>query len=249
MKKTKLGEKDVIVTMLEESGKLLKGVAKGARKPGGSFSARLELFSEVDVLMAEGRSLDVVCEARLRKGAKVVDAADVMEKPACAAPLAELACNVAQPDLEQPRIFDMTVAAFDRIFEPSTSSLEALSIAAAGLWKVISQAGFRPSLSRCALCGEPVEDIDASGRIAISLSDGGIVCGNCQRPADAFLADANAVRWCDALIRMRYDEVVESAIDERSCAAVLQLARAWARVHTGRDLRSIDFLLVSGLYG
>ena len=39
LRKTKLGERDLIVTLLAESGALLKCVAKGARKPGGSFAA------------------------------------------------------------------------------------------------------------------------------------------------------------------------------------------------------------------
>ena len=248
LKKTKLGEKDVIVTMLDESGMLLKGVAKGARKPGGSFAARLESFSEVEVLMAEGRSLDVVCDAKLRKGALQAGNDGAVEKAACAAPIAELAGNIAQPDLEQPRIFDMVGAAFDRIFRESTSRTAALSISAAGLWKVMSQVGFRPSFARCALCGGPVGGIEDAGQVALSLADGGIVCDDCMRPPDAFLVDANTVRWCDSLIRMRYDEVALTDIDAGTCMAVLQLARAWARVHTGRDLKSVDFLLVSGLY-
>ena len=60
---TKLGEQDLIVTLLAESGAQLRAVAKGARKPGGRLAARSELFCETDFLIAKGRSHDVVAEA------------------------------------------------------------------------------------------------------------------------------------------------------------------------------------------
>ena len=40
-------------------------VAKGARKPGGRLAARCELFCTVDLLLARGRSLDIVSQAEL----------------------------------------------------------------------------------------------------------------------------------------------------------------------------------------
>ena len=68
VRKTKLGESDLILTLLAEDGSQLRAVAKGARKPKSSFASRLELFSVADVLCARGRSLDVVSEARLVEG-------------------------------------------------------------------------------------------------------------------------------------------------------------------------------------
>lgn len=249
LKKTKLGEKDLIATMLDESGMLVKGVAKGGRKPGGSFAARLELFSEADALLASGRSLDVVCDARIIRPGVGANPADIAERSSCAAPLAELLCTVAQPDLPQPRIFDISKAAFDRILSRETAAGDSLAILSASLWKVMSQAGFRPSFSRCSLCGEPFAGVDGQARVAMSVADGGVVCDDCQRPADALEVDANAVRWCEALIRSRFDEVVASGIDVASCFATLQLARMWAGAHSGRNLKSLDFLFTSGLYG
>ena len=68
VRKTKLGESDLILSLLTEDGSQLRAVAKGARKPKSSFASRLELFSVADILCAKGRSLDVVSEARLVEG-------------------------------------------------------------------------------------------------------------------------------------------------------------------------------------
>lgn len=242
LKKTKLREKDLIVSFLAEDGSLLQGVAKGARKPGGSLAGRLEFFSCVDLLMAQGRSLDTVCEARL---AGAVEAGALgMEQAAAASPLAELACTVAQPDLPQPRLFDLVRAAFGRIASAGPDS--AATFLAAALWKVMAQAGFRPCFGACALCGNGLA-ADGRAQVVFSVEGGGAVCGDCPRPADALLVDANVVGWCDALMMARFDEVEGFGCDVATALSALHLARAWARHHTGRDLKSLDFLFASGL--
>ena len=67
LRKTKLGESDLILTLLSSDGSQIRAVAKGARKPKSPFSTRLELHAVSDVLIAQGRSLDIVKEARLTR--------------------------------------------------------------------------------------------------------------------------------------------------------------------------------------
>ena len=63
--KTKLGESDLILTLLADDGRQVRAVAKGARKPGSKLAARCELCCEVDLLLAHGRNLDIVSQAAL----------------------------------------------------------------------------------------------------------------------------------------------------------------------------------------
>ena len=50
IKKTKLGESDLILTLLAQDGAQLRVIAKGARKPQSPFASRLELFAVSDLL-------------------------------------------------------------------------------------------------------------------------------------------------------------------------------------------------------
>ncbi|MFR6500763.1 MAG: DNA repair protein RecO [Collinsella sp.] len=86
--KTKLKETDLILTMLDERGRQVRAVAKGARKPGGRLAARCELFCTVDMLLAHGRSLDVVSQAELLE-AQLGAAPDY--DTTCASAIAEVA--------------------------------------------------------------------------------------------------------------------------------------------------------------
>ncbi|TLM78904.1 MAG: hypothetical protein FDZ70_03415 [Actinobacteria bacterium] len=60
LRKTKLGETDLILTLLAEDGRQLRAVARGARKPGSRFGARLEPGAVGDLLLHTGRTLDHV---------------------------------------------------------------------------------------------------------------------------------------------------------------------------------------------
>jgi DNA repair protein RecO (recombination protein O) len=59
----KLGEADRIVTMLSRSHGKLRAVAKGVRRTSSRFGARLEPFMVADVLLYQGRNLDIVQQA------------------------------------------------------------------------------------------------------------------------------------------------------------------------------------------
>src|SRR5437870_3852965 len=62
LRSVKLGETDRIVTFLTEGRGKVRGVAKGVRRPGSRFGARLEPTSHVALQLYEGRNLDVVTQ-------------------------------------------------------------------------------------------------------------------------------------------------------------------------------------------
>ena len=59
----KLGEADRIVTLLSRRHGKVRAVAKGVRRTSSRFGARLEPFMVADVLLYQGRSLDIVQQA------------------------------------------------------------------------------------------------------------------------------------------------------------------------------------------
>lgn len=75
LRTVKLGEADRIVTLLTRDHGKIRAVAKGVRRTKSRFGGRLEPFMRVSLLIAEGRSLDViscrvgvgVCERHLHR--------------------------------------------------------------------------------------------------------------------------------------------------------------------------------------
>ena len=243
VKKTKLGEPDLILTFLADDGSQRRAVAKGARKPTSPFAARLEVFSQADVLIAQGRSLDIVKEARLASGRPNLHGS--VERAACAAPVAELLEKISQPGLPVARLFDMSAVALDAL---ESSRLEACpTLCAAALLKGVSLCGFKPSFDRCACCGKGVAR-DGGRPVPFSVSEGGVLCDGCSKGSDAVPVDASTLQWCRALLGSTFERIASFDVDQAAAFAVLQLVGQWVRFHVGSSVKSLSFLFSSGLF-
>lgn len=243
LRKTKLGEKDLIVTVLDESGSLLRAVAKGARKPGGSYAARLELFSIVDLMLAQGKNLDVITGATFTGEASCIPLG--IEQAACASVLAELLATIAQEDLPHDRLYAMSKAAFEGMAQDGPG--QALALCASALLKALAYAGFRPSFTSCVICGSGIK-APVGATVSFSVSEGGAVCASCPLPPDAARYDSHTITWSDALMRSRFEDVAGFGCDAGTLFEILHLVRQWTRVHAGKNLKSLDFLLSRGLF-
>ena len=236
LRKKKLRESDLIVTFINDAGEKIDAVAHGARRPGGSLAGRMETYSEVDLVCSKGRNLDVVSDCRL-----VSDASRrfEMEQAMCAAPVAELLCALIQPELKQERLYDLARSAFDAIAasEPDFAPV----LAAAALLKACAVSGLRPVFASCVLCGTELPQ--EAGKTAFSCSEGGMVCDSCRRPYDAIVVDRETLRWCNALLYSRFEEIAMFSKAPGAASAVFEVARSWIFAHVGVRLKSLDMLM------
>ncbi|WP_172135552.1 DNA repair protein RecO [Adlercreutzia sp. ZJ473] len=241
LRKTKLEESDLILTLLAEDGSQLRAVAKGARKPRSSFASRLELYSEVDLLCARGRSLDVVKEARLVKGRDALRTS--VERAAGAACASELVERVSLEHVCAPRLFAATGVALDSLARASVAQVPIIT--AAHLLKAFSLAGLRPSLEACVACGSPAEP--AAGQVRFSAPDGGVVCARCASRVQTTLLPEQTRAWACALIASTFAQIEQMDAPAQAGVDLLQLCQAWAAAHLGVRLKSVQFLLTCGL--
>ena len=58
-----LGESDKIITLFSAERGLIRAVAKGVRKPGSKIAGRADLLAVNRLLLANGRSLDIITQA------------------------------------------------------------------------------------------------------------------------------------------------------------------------------------------
>lgn len=232
--RTKLGEQDLILTLLAQDGRQLRAVAKGARRPGGRLAARAELFCETDLLLASGRSLDVVSEAslvdahpRLRGDYERVSAASAV------AEVARLTCYEDAPDGFLYPICSRALSACEQA--PDRACLDL--VAAGYAVKALAHGGWRPELGSCCACGDP----DVS---FFSASAGGTLCASCAREVPgAQELGPSMLAWLRALLGCTFDELLAAAPDGATALSLLGLAHGWAATHLGCRLRALEFLV------
>lgn len=243
LRRTKLGESDLILTLLDEDGSQKRSVAKGARRPKSSFAARTEPFCVIDALLAKGRSLDILKEARL------VAAHDALrcnlEASSAAAPVAELLGRTSQRDLPNPRLFQSAARALEAM--DAADDNHRLALSAAELLKILAFSGLRPSLEVCIGCGEAVALSDGA-RISFSAAGGGVLCDACRGIDESVPVDAATLCWAQYFLTSTFDAIAEGPADLSASFAVLHLVQELVRAHIGSSLKSLEFLFTSGLF-
>jgi DNA repair protein RecO (recombination protein O) len=176
----KLGETDRIVTILSQGHGKVRAVAKGVRKPGSRFGARLEPMTHVAFQCYRGRSdLDIVNQT------ETIDANRALrEHYGClthAVSMLEATDQVAQEREPNPALYRMLVRAL-RTLAATPSPL----VSSAFFWKLLSLEGFHPMLDQCVRCGATADDDPESGAapitfVAFDLDEGGVLCDACGR--------------------------------------------------------------------
>ncbi len=269
LRKTKLKETDLIVTLLREDGSIARAVAHGARKPKSPFAARLEPCAVIDALIARGRSLDVVQETRFVKSMRAVRAD--FDASSASLPIVEFAFRTAEEGLENPRLFQCAVAALGAM-ERSLEACQAEEgtpgapaapgaiaacrlLCAACLLKELAFAGFRPSLAHCAACGEPIAFDRAT--VAFDAREGGLLCDECDAALHASATphgparhgtrrvNAGACLLARDLLHRPFADAASLQADEAHVRDVLRLVQDLADEHVGSRLRSLSFLLAT----
>lgn len=232
--RTKLGETDLILTLLADDGRQLRAVAKGARKPGGRLAARVELFCECDFLMACGRSLDVVSEAGL------VDAHPRLrgdyERVAAASAVCEVCRLTCFEGAEDPYLFAILHRALRACEEADGQPHLDLAVAAYAM-KVLAHAGWRPELDACCACGDPAPS-------RFSPAAGGLLCSSCAKDvAGAQEVTPAQVAWLRTLMHSTFDELMRAPIDASCAVWLLGVAHLWCATHLDARLRAMEFAL------
>ena len=238
--KTKLKETDLILTLVGESGRQIRAVAKGARKPGSRLAARCELCCEVDVLFAHGRNLDIVSQADLI--ASPLGAQPSYELLTAASAVAEVAETCTYEDAEDPFVSAITRAVLAHLAAAASDALAQSPahldlLVAAYIFKLLSHVGYRPDYSACVACGDPSPGY-------FSAQAGGLLCASCASGVPGCEpVDANMARWLEGIVSMRFSELAIAPIDSHTAARVLGLAHLWAATHLECRLRALEFLL------
>lgn len=249
LRKTKLGESDLIVTLLGSDGAQTRAVAKGARKPTSPFASRLELYSECDALIARGRSLDIVKEARLVSGNDRLRRSP--ELFSCASVVAELLDKTTQADLENERLYALSSKTLRTLNDSLVSC--AVAVTAAHALKTFAFLGVRPRFEACVACGAPIsgdrrDSHSPSEGLWFSCLEGGVLCPSCRKGSDAHLIDPAVTQWGNALLMMTLEEAAKLPNSLAPSFSVLSLCREWTRAHFGFTLKSLEFLFTCGLF-
>jgi DNA repair protein RecO (recombination protein O) len=164
----KLGEADRIVSIFTRENGKIRAVAKGVRKSGSRFGARLEPACHVSLQLFKGKGdLDTITQVELVT--RMAEMRDDFETLMRASAMLE-AVDHATPDRDpNVELFDMLVRALATL-----ASRPSPLVAPAFFLKLLSLEGLEPSVTCCVGCGSE------GPLVSFDLRGGGAQCAECR---------------------------------------------------------------------
>ncbi len=202
-------------------------------RPRSRLAGHLEPLALAEVVLAHGRTLDVVTQAESRELFPRVHAD--LDRLAAALYLLELTDRLTVEHAEADAVFALLAVALGRLERGDGLHLVSRSFELA----VLDAAGFRPEWERCASCTTPIE---AEGATWSALA-GGVLCPRCAAThPEAGPIDARVLRVLRAYQRGPYEEAARIRLDPALAARLEQVMHALARATAERDLGSARFV-------
>ncbi len=199
-----VGEADRVLTLYSPWRGKFRAIAKGVRRPKSRLGGHVELFTHVNLLVAQGRNLDIVTQAQaIRPFARL---RDDLWKAAYACYAAELVDRFTEEHLENQPIFDLLLQILAFLDElgvwpdaagngsvreaGEAGSAVELSLRNFEL-RLLGALGYAPELFHCVQCGQRL----VPGDNRFSASGGGVLCAACgvTHPGARVLSD-NAIK-------------------------------------------------------
>ena len=221
----KLGEADRIVSVLTRGRGKVRAVAKGVRKTKSRFGARLEPPTHLQLLLYEGRELDIVTQVETLDHFRAIR--DDLERLTRAVSMLEVADQLGLEGEANPGLYEMLLGAL-RALAGHSGPL----VVPAFYIKVLALEGFRPMVEECVECGRG-DDL-----VAFDLESGGVRCGP-HRAGVPISADGLAL--LQAVLGGR----LGAALNEGRSAATVEIDHLATRSmehHLERRLRSVAIL-------
>ena len=230
-----LGEADRVLTVLTPRLGKLRVIAKGVRRPRSRIGGGLQPFSDVQLVLAVGRTFDVVTSSALED--PHLGLRNDLHSTAAAWYVVELAdrfCEGAADSHEAFRLLAQALSALD--------AGPAVAREVVARWfelALLDAMGFRPELGRCLECGATIEP---EGN-AYSPAGGGVLCPQCTHAAHtARPVSADALKVLRHLQRSSLVGVLRLRLTPPVHREVERLLHATVSAVLERELRSRDFL-------
>ncbi len=248
LRRQDFGEADRVITLYSPTHGKLRAIAKGVRRPKSRIGGHVELFTHVNVLVAQGRNLDIITQAETLRpfGHIRVD----LWGAAYACYCAELVDRLTEERLENRAIFDLLLQELTYLDEvsqerpaagpesPASVTPVELSLRTFEL-RLTGLLGYAPELFRCVQCGEALRPADNR----FSPSGGGTVCHGCSvTHPGALPLSVNAIKAMRLMSQGPFAVFQRLRLPSQTGHEIGAALRAHVNYMLERQLRTAEFL-------
>ena len=239
LKSYNLNDADKIIVLFSKEKGLLRGVAKGLKKPKSKLGARMDSLVANNLMMIKGRSMDKICQAHALNTFKGIR--EDMDKLVYSSYLTEIVANFGvEDDPSSEEIYELLYKALNRI-DTAKDKKEVLIAIIKFQLKFALIEGFALEFDTCLCCREQILNED----MFISLQMGGVLCKECNETFKVNLKLNHKIRdFFQAMLQFDFD--YESDYDKKATEKVLDvcfnLLNKHIQSHSNKTFKSLKTL-------
>lgn len=239
LKSYNLSEADKIMVMYSRDKGLIRGVAKGVKKPKSKLGARMDLLVANKLMLHKGRNLDTISQAEALN--TFIKTRQNMDKIFYSMYITEVVNNFGvEDDPCSKEIFDLLYKSLERIAAAEDKIQVMIAVMKFQL-KMMIVSGFSIELNKCLCCGEQAEE----GSMYFSVKHGGIICPHCN--AAYGLSDVMHYKLRKFLLSMANTDLDEKSeyeekANEKVCVVCFELLKSYINLHSPKKFNSTAIL-------
>ncbi len=229
----RFGDADRVVTLLTPHRGKIEALAKGVLRTKSRLAGHLEPLVQVEVVLAHGRSLDIVTQAQTLEGFSAVR--DDLDRLSTAMYLLELVDRFTVEHADAAGLYDLLRSSLVRLARGDGVQLVSRSFELA----LLDVTGFRPEWEQCVSCTADVPAEDAHW----TATGGGALCSLCAgRHEEAAVIDSRVLRVLRAIQQLPYEESARIRLDGELAGRLELVMHALMRSVSERELKSAQFV-------
>lgn len=240
LKSYNLSESDKIVVMYSKDKGLIKGVAKGVKKPKSKLGARMDLLVANKLMLYKGKSLDRICQADVLNTFNKTRRD--MDKIFYSMYVSEVVNNFGiEDDPCSKETYELLYKTLEYISE-SKDKTEMLLACLKFQLKMMQISGFGIELDTCLCCREPICD----NNMYFSSNMGGVICSHCNETYGIKTSMHKKIRdFLNTLVQLDFDQksVYEEKANEKVCTVCFNLLKDYINNHSSKKIHSAEVLL------
>lgn len=240
LKTYNLSEADKIIVMYSKDKGLIKGVAKGVKKPTSKLGARMDLLVANKVMFCKGKNLNRICQAdsinSFQNSRKDID------KIFYSMYIAEIINSFGhEDDPDSSDIYNLLYTALNSITN-AHSKIEVLIAVIKFQLKLMIKSGFSIELETCLCCQKNIKN----ETLYFVPEMGGVICHNCANKIH-YNKKQMPYKLRDFLVAMSENDfdantLYEEKANEQVCNVIFELLKSYIDIKSPIKIKSAQLL-------
>lgn len=223
------GEADKMMTFFTRERGLVKAAAFGCRRPRSPLAGGMQMFSLLELQLAEGQRVDTVKQCTLKQHyRKLSEDLTAMSYGSFVAEFLREFLPEGQPE---PQMFSQLLLILSA-FETRNPRVTAL----AAVYQLLEFTGMQLHYEHCVHCGREI-----NGDAYFQQAAGGVLCADCCE-AGMMAFPAELRRFILSLRDFDWSEAAQLKVSARLLVQAEQLLLSYLQSLLGRPLKSLAFI-------